>query len=134
MLKLTSHQIVNLPKQVKAPIAFFYQCGDVHPVHKDVRPIFEDTNLIIASACNENFMYYWFHPENFPNLKTIYVDRICDNEIFRFDDIDVYTTKYYYDKYVKSIWNNKKVRLHLIDEIHFATFTKIAQSEKRNIE
>ena len=120
MLKIRKNKILKLPKKVPHEIVFFHECGDITPTRNP--PIFENAKLVIFNECNKNFMYYWFFPRMFPNVKTVYIDRICDKEIFRFTNLNVYTGTHSYNKHKDSIWcepNNclkNNVKIHLFND------------------
>jgi hypothetical protein len=133
MIKIKGIKILNFVERLHKPIIFFDHCADVYPIHqfpsKD-SPSFNHTKMGIFLGCNLDFLHYWIKPEYFPSLQTIYTDKICDGEIFRFENINVYTTRYYYEKYKNNDLHStqRNINLKFIDSEHFDTFQLIADN------
>ena len=64
---------------------------------------------------DKNFIYCWIYPQNFPKLKTLYIDGDpCEKTIYyRFDDIDIYWIDVYYNIY-KHRWAQTDERIKSI--------------------
>jgi hypothetical protein len=131
MLKFTGYQILQAPKRLNNKIVFFHWCGDVHPLPIKESPVFEKAELAIFISCNKNFPYYWLRPQIFPSLKIIYTDVFCEDELFRFCDITVYTSnEYKYNKNKNNLHNTieRNINFQLIDKDHFETLKKISEN------
>jgi hypothetical protein len=128
MIKITGKSLQKITKRTPNKIVFFHECGDWT---NDNKLIFEEAEIAVFYNCDKNFMYYWLSPIFFPKLKTVYMDRVCDNEIFRFKNINVYTRKYSYNKCIKSLYNcpANNVNIELFDDEHFDTLQKLANIE-----
>lgn len=132
MLKLVGEQILTTPKINQSKIIFFDWCGDVHPLPLKECPVFEDAETVVFLRCNKNFMYYWLKSNIFPKLKTVYTDILCDDEIYRFKNLEVYCSNdYIYNKFKKYHdinHRNTGTRIMPIDVKHIETFTKISSN------
>lgn len=128
MLRIVGNQILTIPKTNKSKIVFFDYCGDVHPVELKDCPVF-DAEVVVFLRCNENFLYYWLKSKMFPNLKTIYTDMLCADEIYKFKNLEVYCSNdYIYNKfqsYHDVNHRNTGTRIFPIDVKHIETLTKI---------
>ena len=57
-------------KKISNKVVHLINYGDVHPCTN--KPIFMAETLFVEN-CNKNFIYYWLHENNFPNIKKVYL-------------------------------------------------------------
>lgn len=129
MLKLVGEQILTTPKINRSKIIFFDWCGDVHPL--PLKVIFEDAETVVFLRCNKNFMYYWLKPSLFPKLKTVYTDMLCEDEIYRFNNLEVYCSNdHIYNKFKRrhDIKNRRDTKIMPIDFKQIETLIKISSN------
>lgn len=134
MLKLYSPiQFINLPTKPSQRIIFFANFPHVNLSEASL--IFKNADTIIFSYCDQNFINDWLNPNFFPNLKTVYMNSWCKNEIYRFNNITVYVPMKIYDNnIVCGHWQKSSTFIKIIDDEHFRVLEQLTDRNVINRE
>jgi len=129
MLKIyNSNHLLNLSIKPIQKIIFFSNYSFVN--QSDTFPVFNNADTIIFNYCDKLLIYHYLNPKFFPNLKTVYMNSWCGDEIYRFDKIIVYAPlKIYDNNIVCGQWKKSSAFIKIIDAEHFRVMEKMTIRE-----
>jgi hypothetical protein len=125
MLKTyTRVKSIHLSADNNKRILFFSNLPDVHQF--DTSVVHDNIKTIVFNSCNQNFVNNCLNPKFFPNLKIIYMNSWCKDEIYKFNNITVYAPiKIYDNNIVCGYWNKSSTFIKIIDDDHFRVLEQL---------